>query len=157
MYAGQDRTGIYFNLPRVKRALGLPDDFKYEAISMRFNEVWNTIPDVVLPSTRELSALLDVKHTRVLVINGNNDGAITTESVITVFDELPWHGHAAFKRLPYRPWRHFGMNGSVSGGQAKSYGNMTVVTVNEAGHMSVHDQPDATLQLLGSWIGRFND
>jgi cathepsin A (carboxypeptidase C) len=153
--AGQDRTDSYFNLPRVKQALGLPDDFNYESVNLRFNRVWDALPDVVVPSVRELTALLDDKHTRVLVINGNNDGAITTEGIVMAFDELPWHGHAAFRRLPYRPWHHLGMGRHVSGGQVKSYGNLTVVTVNEAGHMSVHDQPDATLQLLGSWLGRF--
>ncbi|OIW32743.1 carboxypeptidase Y [Coniochaeta ligniaria NRRL 30616] len=151
---GDKRTNIYLNLPHVKHALGLPANFKYESISWRFNEVWNTIPDIVLPSTREITALLDNKHTRVLVINGNNDGIITTEGIIMAFDELPWHGQAAFRRLPYRPWHYLGMDGAVSGGQVKSYGNLTVVTVDEAGHMSPHDQPDATLQLLGSWLGR---
>lgn len=138
----------------MKQALGFPEDFKYESISWRFNEVWNTLPDIVVPSTRELTALLDDKHTRVLVINGNNDGIISTEGVVMALDELPWHGHAVFRRLPYRPWRHLGIDGSVSGGQVKSYGNLTVVTVDEAGHMSPHDQPEATLQLLGSWLGR---
>jgi carboxypeptidase C (cathepsin A) len=138
----------------VKQALRLPDSFKYEAISWRFNEVWNKLPDMVVPSTRELTALLDDKHTRVLVINGNNDGIVTTEGIIMALDELPWHGHAAFRRLSYRPWHHHGRDGPVSRGQVKSYGNLTVVTVDEAGHMSPHDQPDATLQLLGSWLGR---
>jgi carboxypeptidase C (cathepsin A) len=129
---------------------------KYEAIDFRFNEVWNTLPDIVLPSTRELTALLDVKHIEILVMNGNNDGAVTTESIVMAFDELPWHGHAAFKRMPYRAWHHLNADSSMSSGQVKSYGNLTVVTVDKAGHMSVHDQADATLQIFGSWIGRIS-
>jgi carboxypeptidase C (cathepsin A) len=150
--AGQNRTHTYFNLPHVKQALGLPADFLYEPASMGFNQLWNTLPEVVVPSTRELTALLDVKHTRVLVINGNNDGSITTESIVMAFDDLPWHGHAAFKRLPYRPWQHRNGDGSVSSGETKSYGNLTVVTFDEAGHMSVRDQPEASVQLFESWI-----
>jgi hypothetical protein len=71
-----DRTNVFFNLKHVKQALGLPQDFKYDSISWRFNEIWNELPEVVVPSTRELTALLDDKHTRILVINGNNDGVM---------------------------------------------------------------------------------
>jgi carboxypeptidase C (cathepsin A) len=73
---GMDRTNVFFNLKHVKQALGLPQDFKYDSISWRFNEIWNELPEVVVPSTRELTALLDDKHTRILVINGNNDGVM---------------------------------------------------------------------------------
>lgn len=137
----------------MKQALGLPAAFEYESISWRFNAVWNELPDMVVPSTRELTALLDVKDTRVLAINGNNDGIIVTEGVVLALDELPWHGAAAFRRMEYRPWRYVGGDGRVARGMAKSYGNLTVVTVDEAGHMSPRDQPEATLRLLRGWLG----
>jgi carboxypeptidase C (cathepsin A) len=77
----------------------------------------------------------------------------TSENIIRSFDELPWHGHAAFRREPYGPF-YYGRQGGdrILAGQYKSVGNLTVVTVNEAGHMSVHDQPEATLDLLAAWV-----
>ncbi|KAB5576257.1 carboxypeptidase Y [Coniochaeta sp. 2T2.1] len=150
---GQDRTNVFFNLPHVKQALGLPEDFEYESISWGFSQAWSTLPDGIIPSTRELTALLDDKHTRVLVMQGNNDGVIPTESIKQIFDELLWHGHAKFSRASYEPWHHLNADGTTSSGEVKSYGNLTVVIMDEAGHMSPHDQADAGVQLLGMWLG----
>lgn len=40
---------------------------------MAFNEKWNEQSDITLPSSREVSRLLDEKNTPILVLNGNND------------------------------------------------------------------------------------
>jgi carboxypeptidase C (cathepsin A) len=34
----------------------------------------------------------------------------------------------------------------------KHVGNLAIVSVDEAGHMNPHDQPEATLEVLERWI-----
>jgi carboxypeptidase C (cathepsin A) len=73
-----------------------------------------------------------------------------------IFDRLPWNGHAMFQRMSYEDW--FWVDASSKkqcGGAFKSHGKLSVVTVDEAGHMSPHDQPEATLQVMKRWIGDY--
>jgi hypothetical protein len=71
-----DQVEKYLNLPRIKQALGFDDDFVFEAVTGEFNSLWGDSPASTVPSTREITDLLDRKKTRVLVVNGNNDGGL---------------------------------------------------------------------------------
>ena len=54
-------------------ALGFERAINYSVVNMDLNKKWETHPDMVIPSTRELSNILDDKTTPILVVNGNND------------------------------------------------------------------------------------
>ncbi|KAH7239774.1 Alpha/Beta hydrolase protein [Fusarium solani] len=63
----------YMNSENLQRALGFERAVNYSVVNMDLNTEWATHPDMVIPSTRELSNILDDKATPILVVNGNND------------------------------------------------------------------------------------
>jgi hypothetical protein len=65
----------FLNVPRVKGALGMAH-INYTIVNAPLNARWSEQPDTTVPSSREIAHLLDVKGTRVLVLNGNNDVSV---------------------------------------------------------------------------------
>ena len=63
----------YMNSEKLQRALGFERAINYSVVNMDLNKKWETHTDMVIPSTRELSNILDDKATPILVVNGNND------------------------------------------------------------------------------------
>jgi carboxypeptidase C (cathepsin A) len=63
----------YLNTVDVKKGLGLAPAFKYKVYNSTINRIWGERAPMAVPTTRELSFILDQTPTRVLVINGNND------------------------------------------------------------------------------------
>jgi len=57
----------------VKRALGISEDFPFQGINFDLNDRWAASGDMFVPTTREVSYILDRTSTRILVLNGDND------------------------------------------------------------------------------------
>ncbi len=77
----------------------------------------------------------------------------STEATLEVYNNLPWSGHKEFQAESLRPWYfHDSKNTKARGGEYKSVGRLTLVTVDEAGHMSPYDQPIATTEIIRGWI-----
>ncbi|KAF2665465.1 carboxypeptidase Y [Microthyrium microscopicum] len=143
----------YLDSDSVKKALGLKSSFKYDPMNEAFNEKWTNGVDATVPSTRQIATLLDAKDTKVLILNGNNDISVPTASLVRTLDNLPWSKHAAYLTKKLSPWYYKDSSGSQQlGGELKQVGNLALVTVNNAGHMNVHDQPIATLSILQKWL-----
>lgn len=63
----------FLNQSHVKEELGFSKDFVYVGINMELNDRWQKSREMFLPTTREISWVLDKTDTKVLVLNGNND------------------------------------------------------------------------------------
>lgn len=71
------------------------------------------------------------------------------------YNALLWSGHARFRQRDPEKWYYADASGDkISGGLFKTSKNLTLVTIDEAGHMSPHDQPEAVLQLMRAWTGQ---
>ncbi|KAH7144237.1 carboxypeptidase Y [Dactylonectria estremocensis] len=151
---GMEEVAVYLNQDWVQNALGFKKRL-FEPVNMDFNIWWSSKEAMLLPSTREIARLLDEKDTAVLVLNGNNDAIVNTEGILQAYNSLLWGGHAQFQLSNLEDWYYSETDGSETlGGQFKTSKNLTLVTVNEAGHMSPHDQPLAVSQLMQDWIKR---
>ncbi|RDW75873.1 hypothetical protein BP5796_06694 [Coleophoma crateriformis] len=146
-------TMKYLNSKRVHDALEIPLNFTYYGLNMELNERFCASGDCAIPTTRELQYVLEEMDTKVLVINGNNDALTTTEGNIRFYEHLPWNKEALFRVQHFVDW--FWPNGKVGGmkgGQAKSAGKLSFATVDEAGHTSPGDQPEAVAFLIECWV-----
>ncbi|KAK3687691.1 carboxypeptidase Y [Podospora appendiculata] len=150
----------YLNLPHVKETLGFDKDFRFNGINNDTNTRWEASGEIFIPSTREVTYILDKTPTRVLVINGNNDIIVNTEGQKRVYDHLPWRRQAAFRMRKFQDWAWPDKSGTLTtGGQFKTAGDsgaaskLSFVSVDEAGHASPGDQREAIAWLVGCWTG----
>jgi cathepsin A (carboxypeptidase C) len=63
----------YLNTDEVKMGLGVNTAFEYKVFNAAINRAWGERAAIAVPTTREVSYILDDTATRVLVVNGNND------------------------------------------------------------------------------------
>lgn len=145
----------------------------FELIDFDLNERWTLEKHVFVPTTRELTWLLDNTDVRVLFVNGNNDIIVyvtdpsynltithgipsNTPGQLRLLDEQPWKRQAWFRNQRLHEWYH--SNGKLNesfgtkGGKWKGNYRLSIFTVDEAGHMSPADQPTALEAVVGSWI-----
>jgi hypothetical protein len=66
-------VGNYLNNPEIQALLGIGKYQEYISINFNLNFNWSTRPEIMLPTTREVSYLVDVAKVRFLVLNGNYD------------------------------------------------------------------------------------
>ena len=66
----------HLNRPEIQRQLGLPRHIDYLSINFTFNAAFTSHPDVFIPTTNEVSFLLDKGGLSVLVLNGNADAVV---------------------------------------------------------------------------------
>lgn len=128
----------------------------FELIDFDLNERWTESKNAYVPTTRELTWLLDNTHVRILFINGNNDIIVNTPGQLRLLNEQPWKGQTWFQNQPLQEWYHRkgevrGRRGN-QGGRWKGSSRLSIFTVDEAGHMAPDDQPEAVEALVGSWI-----
>lgn len=69
-------TDKYLNTERVHKALGMAANFTYYGVNMELNGRFCASGECSIPTTRELRYVLEEMDTKVLVINGNNDGLV---------------------------------------------------------------------------------
>lgn len=63
----------YLNRAHVQKQIGVENQIDFKTVNMDLNEQWSKASEPFVPTSREVAAIPDKKHTRVLVINGNND------------------------------------------------------------------------------------
>jgi carboxypeptidase C (cathepsin A) len=72
-----------------------------------------------------------------------------------VLDSVEWSGQATFKTQPLKPWVLRDDRGAkIADGNHKWNERLAIVNVNEAGHMSVRDQPAATSFVMRKWLSQ---
>ncbi|KAJ3520329.1 hypothetical protein NM208_g13752 [Fusarium decemcellulare] len=140
---GMERVSTYLNRDEVQKALGFPHHIDFQSVNMELNAKWSSQADVTLPSTRELSTLLDQRQTRV----------INTQGLLRTLDSLAWKGRPGFRAANLEPWYYNNDDGTrIKGGTVKSHKMLTLVTLDSAGHMSPHDQPVAAARVVQAWL-----
>lgn len=148
-------AAAYLNQAWVQERLGFWN-VSFELIDFDLNERWTESKNAYVPTTRELTWLLDNTHVRILFINGNNDIIVNTPGQLRLLNEQPWKGQTWFQNQPLQEWYHRkgevrGRRGN-QGGRWKGSSRLSIFTVDEAGHMAPDDQPEAVEALVGSWI-----
>ncbi|KAK4549433.1 hypothetical protein LTR36_006430 [Oleoguttula mirabilis] len=145
----------YLSAPEIQSRLGIGAYLKYLSINFALNTQWSAQPEISLPSTSEVSYLLDEGKIAVLAVNGNYDVSITSTGAWREYDELPWSGSMPYRLSPRRDW-YFAeaKNGGElrKGGQTKAYGRLKLAGVDDAGHMSPGDQKEGVASLARAWI-----
>ncbi|EQB46305.1 hypothetical protein CGLO_14651 [Colletotrichum gloeosporioides Cg-14] len=151
-HLGMEEITKYLNQAHVQKQIGVKDQIDFKTVNMDLNEQWSKAPELFIPTSREVAAILDKKHTRVLVINGNNDIIVNTEGVKRIFDDLLWEGQAQYRVEPWVSLHLREPTGNhIHVGMSKTSGNLTLVTVDEAGHVVPHDQPEAVMLVVKNW------
>ncbi|KAF9870599.1 hypothetical protein CkaCkLH20_11905 [Colletotrichum karsti] len=151
---GTEEVTRFLNQTAVKQALGQPN-VSFSEINYAFNAIWTGQPEMNLPSTREISHLLDIKNTPIIVLNGNNDIIGNTEGMIKILDSLPWGSHDEYEKQSLSPWWYEDSRGHQRrGGEFKQFEKLAVVTVDEAGHMNMADQRRGTSAIIKRWLSK---
>ncbi len=65
----------YLNQPHIQEALGF-ENFNYSGINYDMNTRFEDSGDIAMPTTREVSFILDETQTDVLLLNGNHDNIL---------------------------------------------------------------------------------
>ncbi|KAG4275799.1 carboxypeptidase Y [Fusarium proliferatum] len=149
----------FLNRPWVQERLGF-SDVAFELIDFDLNRQWDTEGSIYLPTTKQLTWLLDETDIHVLFINGNNDIIISTPGQMRLLDEQPWSRQAWYRAQRYSNW--YVEDGELSsspdskkarqGGTWKGDERLALFTVDEAGHTCPFDQSEAVGAVVRNWI-----
>ncbi|CAJ2507563.1 Uu.00g087490.m01.CDS01 [Anthostomella pinea] len=145
----------YLNTAHVQDALGL-DHWNFSSVNYDLNSRWTASNEIFLPTTRELTYILDETPTRVFVLNGNNDIVVSTEGQKRVYNQQPWNHQAKYRMEPYVTWSWPDRSGKRhKGGEFKGPDDkreLVFASVDEAGHTSPADQKEAVAYLMKWWV-----
>ncbi|KAJ7608663.1 carboxypeptidase C [Roridomyces roridus] len=155
-YAEMDHIDVWMNEPKNKVALGVDPGLKFASCNMEVNQAFAFQGDGMHNSAALLTELVD-GGIRLLIYAGNADMMCNFMGNERWLDVLPSSFQSEFVDAKPIPWVTAGtgeLAGSVrsAGGKGFTAGNVTFVTVYEAGHMVPFDQPEAALDLFSRWI-----
>ncbi|KAI1266248.1 alpha/beta-hydrolase [Xylariaceae sp. FL1019] len=146
----------YLNTAHVQNALGLEHHWNFSVINGDLNQRWGASNEFFMPTTRELTFILDKTPTRVFVLNGNNDIIVATEGQKRVYDQQPWDHQAKYRMEPFVTWSWPDQSGKRNrGGEFKGPDDkrkLVFASVDEAGHTSPGDQKEALTFLMRWWV-----
>jgi cathepsin A (carboxypeptidase C) len=136
----------YLNKKEVMEALGA-EVSTYESCNFDINRNFLLHGDWMLPFHKFVVDLL--AKIPVLIYAGDADFICNWLGNHAWTEKLEWSGKKDFNKVPLGP---FTVNDKKVG-QVKSAGNLTFLTVEQAGHMMPYNQPEASLEMLNRWIG----
>jgi len=151
-YVEVDWVNEYMALPEVKKALGV-DPLAPDFISCNneLNFGFMLHGDGMRNTKSLLTELVD-EGIRLLVYAGNVDMMCNYMGESQWIAQLPSTHKGAFNQAPFLPWTVSDRQAGVVRSAGEGAGNVTYLTVFEAGHMVPHDQPEAALDMLNKWI-----
>ncbi|ORY66577.1 Alpha/Beta hydrolase protein [Pseudomassariella vexata] len=147
--------GRYLNQPKVQEALGfgLHREWNYTPINYEMNDRWHESRDMYMPTTRELTWILDETETKVLVMNGNNDIIVNTEGQKRVYDNQPWNHQAKYRLEKFADWQWPDEKRNMNrGGEFKVVDKLGFTSIDEAGHTSPGDQKVVAAFIMECWL-----
>ncbi|KAI8622997.1 alpha/beta-hydrolase [Xylariaceae sp. FL1651] len=148
-------TEPYLNRLEIQKLLGFDTPREYRFANFSLNAVWSEQPEVFIPTTQNVSWLLDEGNMRVLVFNGVYDAMITTSGMFREFDELPWSQNSIFRRQPKVDWYWTNSQGAIiQGGKIKGVPKLQAASVYDAAHMSPGDAKPAVASLVRQWLSQ---
>ncbi|KAF7289387.1 Carboxypeptidase [Mycena indigotica] len=146
----------WMNEPANKVALGVDPSRNFASCNMEINQAFLFQGDGGHNSAELLTDLVN-GGVRLLIYAGNADmmcNYLGNERWLEVFDSKFQSEYKAAKPIPWITHSTGQLAGSVrsAGGKGITAGNVTFVTVFDAGHMVPFDQPEAALDLFSRWI-----
>ena len=135
----------YLNKKEVMEALGAEVD-SYESCNFDINRNFLLHGDWMLPFHKFVAGL--VEKIPVLIYAGDADFICNWLGNHAWTEKLEWSGKRAFNDVPLGDFEL----GYKKVGKVKSSGNLTFLTVSQAGHMMPYNQPEASLAMLDRWI-----
>ncbi|KAJ7737915.1 carboxypeptidase C [Mycena maculata] len=155
-YAQMNWIDTWMNDPKTKVALGVDPARKFASCNMEVNQAFLFQGDGMHNSATLLTELIN-GGVRLLIYAGNADAMCNYMGNERWLDVLPSSFQSEFVAAKPIPWVTAGtgaLAGEVrsAGGKGFTAGNVTFVTVFEAGHMVPYDQPEAALDLFTRWI-----
>ncbi|KAJ2651612.1 hypothetical protein IWW40_001512 [Coemansia sp. RSA 1250] len=140
--AYMDRIAKFVSHDWVRKALGTQDAPEFQLCSPRVQDAFIDSGDELTDSSLWLPRVLDA-GVRVLNYVGDADLICNWMGSKRLLQQLQWRGQAGFNYAPDRPW---------IAGQVRSFGGLTFLRVNGAGHMVAKDQPETALAMLTQWL-----
>ncbi|KAF5390154.1 hypothetical protein D9757_002924 [Collybiopsis confluens] len=160
-YREMESVATWMNDPKNKAALGANPSLDFEACNMEVNQAFTMQGDGAHNSATLLPDLIN-DGVRLLVYAGNAGNTldmmcnfIGNERWVDALETQIQEEFNAAKPIPWITAKGGRLAGTVrSAGNARGFGagNVTFVTVYEAGHMVPFDQPEAALDLITRWI-----
>ncbi|KAF7289385.1 Carboxypeptidase [Mycena indigotica] len=146
----------WMNEPANKVALGVDPSRNFASCNMEINQAFLFQGDGGHNSAELLTDLVN-GGVRLLIYAGNADmmcNYLGNERWLEVFDSKFQSEYKAAQPIPWITHSTGQLAGSVrsAGGKGHTAGNVTFVTVFDAGHMVPFDQPEAALDLFSRWI-----
>ncbi|EGO03578.1 hypothetical protein SERLA73DRAFT_175099 [Serpula lacrymans var. lacrymans S7.3] len=146
----------WMNDPEVKAALGVNPQRSFESCNMAVNQAFLFQGDGVRNTVSLIPEMIN-DGIRLLVYAGNADmmcNYMGNEAWVSQLDTVFLD---EFTSSPAENWVTMASGkvaGTVrsAGGAGFGAGNITFVTVHDAGHMVPYDQPEAALDLITRWI-----
>ncbi|KAJ7072804.1 carboxypeptidase C [Mycena amicta] len=155
-YREMNWIDTWMNDAQNKVALGVDPSRTFASCNMEINQAFMFQGDGGHNHAEPLTELVD-GGVRLLIYAGNADimcNYIGNERWLEVFESSFQSEYNAAKPIPWITASDGRLAGSVrsAGGKGFTAGNVTFVTVFEAGHMVPFDQPEAALDLFTRWI-----
>ncbi|SCW04374.1 LAFE_0H12112g1_1 [Lachancea fermentati] len=147
-YKGLDYVTEYLNQRYVQDALG-SDVHSYVGCSKDVSSSFALTGDHTKPFQQFVAELAD-RDIPVLLYSGDKDYICNWLGNHAWSDELEWKSKDEFKSEKLKPW--ISEQTGESSGEVKNYGSLTFLRVYDAGHMVPYDQPEASLEMLNTWI-----
>lgn len=144
-----DSITKYLNLESTQTRLGVKK-IEWSTCNDAVNELFS--PDRYQSYRFDVPTILS-SGARVLVYSGMDDLICNYVGGRQWLESMPWSGQSSFQAAQYSNWV---VNGQTAG-FTKNANNLIWLEVKDAGHMVPHDQPEAALSLLNTFIsgGKF--
>ncbi|KZP29266.1 serine carboxypeptidase [Athelia psychrophila] len=144
----------WMNTPANKAVLGVNPDRTFESCNMQINQAFMMQGDSMHDSSLLLPELI-ADGVRLLVYAGNADMMCNYIGNERWLEAMEHTFGAEFVAAPTEQWVTIESGkeaGTVRSAGGHGAGNVTFVTVFDAGHMVPYDQPEAALDLFTRWI-----
>ncbi|KAH7915045.1 Alpha/Beta hydrolase protein [Hygrophoropsis aurantiaca] len=146
----------WMNDPEVKEALGVNPQRTFESCNMAVNQAFMLQGDSMHNTPLLLPEMIN-DGVRLLIYAGNADmmcNYIGNERWLEQLDTVFLPEFSAATPQSWTTMKTGTLAGTVrsAGGGSSGSGNVTFVTVHEAGHMVPYDQPEAALDMITRWL-----
>ena len=151
----------YMNTAAVWSALAIPAAVSnFSILSIDVHEHFMEGNDMYVNTAKEVRFLLH-SGIDVLIYNGNLDLACNTPGNLRWANALSWEGQAAFSSTPMKDWYAEKKDGVFKAGSMKEVvwqgpgekrARFSFVTFDNSGHMVPRDQPEASQQMMLTWM-----
>ncbi|CAO1617597.1 unnamed protein product [Parajaminaea phylloscopi] len=150
-YREMEWMEVYMNKPEVKKAFGASNDVDFQSCNLDINKGFLLQGDSMHNSAALLPPLID-DGIRVGIYAGVADFMCSWLGNERWVAALQHSLSSEYKDAPTKKWKSEGHVAGTVRSAGKGFGNVAFVTIDEAGHMVPHDQPEAASKLVESWL-----